>query len=462
MSKIQVDTAQKYQVIESFGVSGAWWAQSAGGWTEPDEAASGLSKRERIAQLLFDKEKGIGISAYRYNLGAGSMNSGAGRYSVETRRAESFDISDTEYDWSRDANAVWMLREAVRLGVREVIFFANSPPERMTKNHKAYQDYVGQTNLAKKNYDRFAAYCLDVTEHFIKEGIPVAYLSPVNEPVWFWLEKQEGCHYRPWQVRGVMKAFARAMDRRPALKGLKLSGAENGDIRWFNKTYCRVMLNDETIRRKIDAIDTHSYCIKAPVPFINNRLAYMRRYKKWMDRHYPGVPLKTSEWTHMRGGRDYGMDSALEQAKVMCEDLTVMDVASWQLWIALSDVDFCDGLIYQFHDTRTYRLTKRYFAFGNFSKYIPLGGRRVSAVPEDPSLMAVAFEKAGEVALLVVNPTESAKTVSLRAGKAAGKMYVTSDADDLEAYDIDLERISLSPRSISTICYACGGMEQRA
>ena len=39
-------------------MSGAWWAQVIGGWDEIDEE-SGLPKRERISQLLFDKEKGI-------------------------------------------------------------------------------------------------------------------------------------------------------------------------------------------------------------------------------------------------------------------------------------------------------------------------------------------------------------------------------------------------------------------
>ena len=77
MEQILIDPQKTYQTIESFGVSGAWWAQEIGGWEEPDEE-SGLPKRERIAELLFDREKGIGVSCYRYNLGAGSKQSGKG------------------------------------------------------------------------------------------------------------------------------------------------------------------------------------------------------------------------------------------------------------------------------------------------------------------------------------------------------------------------------------------------
>lgn len=243
-ARIIIHRDKTFQTMESFGVSGAWWAQSVGGWTERDEN-SPLSKRDRIAQLLFHRDEGIGISCYRYNLGSGSKNSGRGRYAMESRRAESFDVSDTRYDWSRDENAVYMMKKAAEYGTDEIVLFVNSPPERFTKNGLGYQSLAGQTNLPRKNYHKFIKYTLDAAEHFIKEGLPVKYISPVNEPVWFWTEKQEGCHYRPRQVKKLLEEFADEMEKRPSLKDVKLSGAENGDIRWFNKTYCRIMAGNK-------------------------------------------------------------------------------------------------------------------------------------------------------------------------------------------------------------------------
>ena len=324
MEQILIDPQKKYQTIESFGVSGAWWAQEIGGWEEPDEE-SGLPKRERIAELLFDREKGIGVSCYRYNLGAGSKQSGKGQYSPACRRAESFDCDGGAYDWRCDKNAVWMLRQAVNYGVSEIIFFVNSPPERFTKNGMAHGSKAFHSNLSRANYTNFVNYCLDCVAHFRAEGIPVRYLSPVNEPVWKWTGGQEGCHYRPHQVRTLFRLFANALEQRPDLVDLKLSGAENGDIRWFNKTYCRIMLGDKKIRARVDAIDTHSYCVTpqvGPLPsLIGDRLPFLKRYRRYLDRHFPDVPAKTSEWTHMKGGRDYGMDSALEQTRILMEDL---------------------------------------------------------------------------------------------------------------------------------------------
>ena len=434
MNTISMDLHRTYQTMESFGVSGAWWAQEVGGWDEPD-AESGLPKRERIAQLLFDKEKGIGVSCYRYNLGGGSVQSGRGSYSVPCRRAASFDCDEGSYDWSRDENAVWMLRRAVEYGVRDIVFFVNSPPERFTKNGMAHGSKAFCSNLAKKNYLPFVRYCLDCVAHFREEGIPVRYLSPVNEPVWKWIGGQEGCHYQPHQVRRLLRLFVDEMDKRPALADLRLSGAENGDIRWFNKTYCRIMLGDKKIRSRVDGIDAHSYCVTPDVgllaPFLRERLPYLKRYRRYLDRHFPGVPAKTSEWTHMKSGRDYGMDSALEQTKIMMEDLSILHVTSWQLWIAVSNVDYCDGLIYAFDETRTFALTKRYYAFGHFSKFIEPGSVRF-AVDAGANLQAVGFSKNGRQAIVVANHTDA--PVEARLPDSVKELYVTSEAHALRPF----------------------------
>ena len=444
---IRVLTDKKHQTMRSFGVSGAWWSQVSGAWKETDPE-SGLPKGEQICKLLFDPVDGIGITCFRYNIGAGSAHSGAGTFSMETRRTESFDAGEGKYDFSRDKYAVRTMEYAVKYGADEIIFFVNSPIERLTQNHKSHLDKALRTNLAKENYKAFADYCLDVTEHFIEKGIPVKYLSPVNEPVWVWTGGQEGCHYSAKQVGKIMHLFAVELEKRTALKGkLKLSGAENGDLRWFNKTYARTMLNDPVIRRNIDSLDTHSYFLN---PFFLKRTDFVKRYKKWMDKHYPGVELVTSEWCHMQGSRHYGMDSALEQARIMYEDISLLDCPSWQLWIACSDVDYCDGLIYLFGDTRTFRLTKRYYAFGNYSKFIKKGDRRVETDCADAELKILAFESDTQLKLIIINDTYATKTVSL--GKdGAGELYVTDNLLNLEKQVVKLDDINIYPESVNTL-----------
>lgn len=448
---MQINRNQQYQTFERFGASGAWWAQIVGGWDHMDPQ-TGKTVRDRISELLFNKESGIGLGLYRYNLGGGSKQSGRGKFDNPARRAESFDAAHGAYDWSRDANAVYMMKQAVRDGAEEVIFFVNSPPERLTKNHKAHSDRAGRENLSKKNYAAFAKYCLDVTSHFISEGVPVTHLSPVNEPLWVWTGGQEGCHYRPRSVRRVFEVFADALNARPALQKIKLSGAENGDIRWFNKSYTRQLLRSKKVRNYLDGVDVHSYCLPAPLRFLNNRAAYLRRYRNWMDRRYPGVPVKMSEWTHMQGGRDKGMDSALAMANVMYEDISILNVTSWQHWIAVSEVEYCDGLIYINLEDRTFEPTKRLYAKGNFSKFIKPGAIRVHVECGDARLNALAFQSGTETVLIVINPTHETIEISLTEKVQHAAIYVTDENHDLYGRDLQgLSGISITPCSVNTI-----------
>lgn len=455
--KIKIDYNSRYQTYENIGASGAWWAQIVGGWSHTD-AESGKSVRDRISELLYSKDNGIGMQVYRYNIGAGSKHSGRGRYSEPARSTECFETAPKVYDWSRDANAVYMMNQAVKDGADEVIFFVNSPIERLTNNNMAHADEgkIFKENISEKNYGEFAEYCLDVTEHFVNEGVPVKCLSPVNEPIWIWNGGQEGCHYRPKSVGKVFKVFADAIDKRDSLKSVMLSGAEAGDIRWFNKSYTRALLKDSNVRSRVTAVDLHSYFLPPPkpldLPFLTDRLAFLRRFRKWMDKNYPDVPVKMSEWCHMKGGRDKSMDSALVMVKTMYEDFSVLNVTSWQHWIAVSEVDYCDGLIYINLDDKTFETTKRLYATGNFSKYIPSGSVRVSAECDDKELMLLAFEKDGKTVVVAINPSNSEKEITLPA--ESGIIHaVTDDKNDLTENKISGNVAVLTARSVNTFVF---------
>src|SRR5581483_6515289 len=68
---MRIDVSKTYQTIDNFGASDAWSCQFIGNW--PDQA------RNAIADWLFSLDtlpngspKGIGLSVWRMNLGAGS------------------------------------------------------------------------------------------------------------------------------------------------------------------------------------------------------------------------------------------------------------------------------------------------------------------------------------------------------------------------------------------------------
>ena len=436
--KLNVNPEQKRQTVEGFGASGAWWAQLVGGW--PEET------RKEIMKLLYSKTEGLGMGVYRYNLGGGSKESGKGKLSLG-RRASSFIKEDGTYDWDRDAEAVWCMKEAARNGADEIVLFVNSPPDCWTVSGMAHAKTPFRPNLLRENELNFTAYVLDAAEHFLAQGLPVRFISPINEPFGPWSEKytdQEGCHYHPSGVRRLMRLFAQEMDKRPALAGVLLSGAENNNLRVMNKTYTRAVMDDPEIRKRLDGIDIHGY---NDIPLLRNLKGAKRRFRRYMEKKYPGEKIRMTEWTEMRGGRDLGMESALALANEVYEDLAVTNAVSWQLWIAVSEYDFCDGLIYIDPETKTRELPKRYYAYGNFTKFVPRGSVRVEIEKPSGLVQALAFlTPAGKMAVVLSNPGENVR-ISLGEGNAT--LYITDETRDLAGERVG-EEFTLPAKSVCT------------
>ena len=151
-TSISVDLSKKYQTIDNFSASDCWWAHIIGDkWTE--------ANKDSVADLLFSTTKGIGLSAWRFNLGAG-IDAGI---SDTWRTVKTFETSPGNYDWSNDAGGQWFLKAAKERGVNQFIAFVNSPPRSMTRNgHSFCTDGLGSTNLKDGFYNQFSKYLVDI------------------------------------------------------------------------------------------------------------------------------------------------------------------------------------------------------------------------------------------------------------------------------------------------------------
>lgn len=431
--KLTLDEGIAYQTIESFGASGAWWSQDVGGWIDGTE--DGAEPREQIAALLYDKEKGIGLTNYRYNIGAGTADSIENYSGIGDiwRRAESFLDENGSYDWTKDENAVWFMNRAVELGAEELVFFCNSPIVSLTKNGKGCgeKDENGSTsNLPAENYRAFAEYVLDVVQHFIDEGYPVKYVSPVNEPQWEWTSGQEGCHYEPEELVEFLNVFLDVLEERN-IEGIELSAPELGE--WGNTSYkyYEAIFSDERLKNALTSLDVHSYWSDT-----NAKTAFM----DYLDKQgLSGLNLKMSEWCEMTNGKDTGMSSAMELAITVQTDLTKLNVTSWQYWIAVSCYDYRDGLIYVFKGNHQVVETKRLWALGNFSRFVRPGYVRVDSAVDDLNILSSAFkgtDDEGNENLVVVlvnnNDSQFALEADVFDGYSSGEVYVTDKEHSLE------------------------------
>ena len=147
------------------------------------------------------------------------------------------------------------------------------------------------------------------------------------------------------------------------------------------------------------------------------------------------------------------MASALVAANTMFEDFTILGASSWQHWIAVSEVDYCDGLIYVNEDDKTFYTTKRLYVTGNFSKYIPLGAKRIAVSSDDDTLKTVAFADDEKTVIVVINDNKEEKTLENTFGKAVLTALTDKDNDLTEKEIPENGAITIPPESVMTIVY---------
>jgi O-glycosyl hydrolase len=389
--KINIDLNQKFQIIENFGVSGAWWAQEIGGWQEDN--------RQRIITLLFDIENGIGLSAYRYNIGAG----GGGEIQDPWRRTESFEVGPEEYDWTRDANAVRILRMVSEAGVDQLIAFSNSPPPRLTRSGMVSGGIGGSSNLGQNQESAYAKYLVDIVLHLQQvEMIPIQWLSPINEPQWDWSisSQQEGCHYTPEEAALLIQTLE---DYIHELKvDVKILAPESGS--WAgSQDFWDAFQSHGSLDLDVFAVHSYASTVEDKSNFTQYALAHQPNLRIWM-----------TEWTEMQPGRDTGMDSALTLSQTIHDDLTIGGVTAWQYWIAVSKYDYRDGLIYVNPGNQIPVETKRLWAFGNFSRFIRPGSQRISSSVNQPKLAVSAYlaPDNNSMIIIVINPEGDPRNAS--------------------------------------------------
>ncbi len=433
-STIKINESAEHQTLSFFGASGAWWAQYVGGWDTKNNYSE-VTPRDDIATLLFDKEKGIGLTCYRYNIGAGSRGTG-GQYNA-WRDTECFETAPGVYDWSKDANAVWFMRKAAELGGDEmnIIMFCNSPLQRLTKNGLAQSDKNSKTNIDPKNYEAWKKYVFDVALHFKNEGIPVVEISPINEPQWEWLPgNQEGMHLDNENMVKILESFVTTISGRSDLDGIRISAPESGDWNTDTRYMIDAIMKSSVLKKYFTTIDCHSYWSDATMK---------QGFIKWLNERFPQLKVSMSEWCEMVNGSDYTMDSAFNMADEILEDLNIMDAESWQYWVAVSPGGYRDGLIHVSEAKQAYRANKRLWGYGNFTKFIRPGYVRVEA-----ELTAADLKNVGNVAfkgtndkgqkelILVLKNEEEAKTFRLNLGTDnkynSYEIFTTNEEKDLQ------------------------------
>ncbi|RDV17228.1 xylanase [Pontibacter diazotrophicus] len=479
---LSIDASDTYQTIDNFGASDAWACQFVGNW--PTE------KRNAIADLLFSTDtmsngqpEGIGLSLWRFNIGAGSAEQGEqSGIRDEWRRAESFLEEDGSYNWQRQAGQVWFLNAAKERGVKKFLAFPNSPPVHLTKNGKAFASDA-TPNLAPEQYSAFADYLADVIQGVERtQGIRFGYISPVNEPQWDWSDGgQEGTPFMNEDIAGIVRVLNTSLERRSL--PTKIDIAEAGKIDYLYTTADKpnrgnqieaffdssspYYIGDLSHTGKV--ISAHSYFTTSPFEqAVDSREKLAAKVAS-----VPGLEFWQSEYCILGDNageidgnkRNLGIDPAIYLARVVHTDLVIANATAWQWWLAVSPYDYKDGLVYVDKNKAdgAYYESKMLWALGNYSRFIRPGAVRVSAQlagakAEANTVLASSYiDTAGKQLITVaVNAGIEPVKVKLSAKGAtiAGiRPYVTTAEEDLKPGNLvnSDNVIILSPRSITTL-----------
>ena len=480
-----IDMRQPRQTIRHFGASDAWSMQFIGKWENEQE-------QQKIADWLFSTEndeqgkpKGIGLSIWRFNLGAGSEEQGEASKIQPGTRTECFLKADGTYDWSKQAGQRKFLQMAKRRGVPYLLAFLDSAPVYFTQNGLATNTGRGGTiNLRDDCYDDFADYMAKAVKGLQEHhGIHIDYLCPVNEPDghWNWQgPKQEGSPATNREIAHLVRETSKAFVREGLSTRILVN--ESSDYRCLLGIYKTTWERGNAIRTFFSKDSTDTYLGNIPhVPHLmvghsywtNTPVTYMREIReqlrdtlaKYNLRFWQTELCIMSNDEEIGGGNgyDFTMKTALYVARIIHHDLCFANAESWSWWRAAGE-NYKDGLIRIFskdHLKSGHAADSRLlWALGNYSRFIRPGAIRYEVTGDKSfnpyGIMCSAYKNVdGQWVAVVINYSDQPQEFSLRLSEGCNlrwQMYRTSDVAGETLLPVGVMSTStlLPPKSITT------------
>ncbi|MDS0524253.1 Ig-like domain-containing protein [Clostridium sp. SHJSY1] len=425
VNAVTINPSLQYQTIKGWGTSLAWWGDLVGKWS--------TSAKDKLMDLTFDKDKGLGLNIVRYNIGGGeNPNHNHMRPGGEI---EGYEPSEGVWDWNADAGQRWVLQQAKqRIPSSNFIAeaFSNSPPYWMTNSGCASGEKNGGNNLKDDKYDAFANYFTEVIKHFKESwGITFNTANPLNEPIGGWWKSngtQEGCNFDRIKESELINKVYNSLQSK-SLTETKISASDESSIDWSVETLNS--FNDET-KSCIGQINTHEYS--------GSNRAELRDLAATLNKPLYMDEICTGSGTH---GHD-NMDSGLALADYIFKDMRDMKVPAWEIWQVVDDEDKDVagnsnwGLIHAHwsgDNVEKYYLTKQYYAMAHFSKFIKPGYKIIDS--NNSNVVAAYDSESKNLVLVSRNTLSSDSNFSFDLSKfdlnsSSIKAYRTTSTDSLE------------------------------
>ena len=404
--------------FEGWGTSLCWWANRVG-------FSEKLTKDS--AKLFFSKEDGLGLNIMRYNIGGGDdpSHNHIKRTDSEMPGWWKYDEEKKDFIFNSDTdkNQLAVLLEAYKASGDDayVEAFSNSPPYYMTiSGCSSGSKNAISTNLKKSQIVPFAKYLAEVCDYIqTNYKVKIKSLAAMNEPFtnyWRYLsEKQEGCHVSPGKMQSdVLVATANALRERN-LNDITVTASDETNTKLQLKALKKLTPEALDVAGRIS---THTY--ERATSKVGNLAREMGK-NIWMSE---------TDWSSVSGEDAGEMGPAIWLSEKIIEDMVTIKPSAWVIWQIVAayisrvpdskgrlDMPGVPDLTKGFWgtafadiDKEEIYLTQKYYAFGQFSRYIRPG---MTIVNIDKRSIAAYDKSTHKLVLVCVNPKGKEEEVKI-------------------------------------------------
>lgn len=408
ITMMDIDGGNMYQTIDGFGFTEAFESAVLHG-------SEGLSptNQKQILGLLMDPVTGAGFSIVRSLISSGAS-------SIEPNDPGGPN-APPQYVWDGDDNSqIWFLHQAQLYGISRFYAEAWSAPGYMKNNGSGWNGGslcgVPYAPCSSGDWRRaYANYLIQYIREYQSVGIPLTHIGFVNEPDW--VASYPSMTMSPEQLVDFIKVLGPMLAQAHVPTQLVCCDATN----WAaTQAYANAIAADPQASFYLSLISGHGY-FTPPDSAITG---------------ISGKHVWQSEWSTFENWDPYWDDNSLASgfawSQRILTSLTLLNTNAFSyFWGATAKTDN-EGLILLHNDS--YQVSKRLWAFANFSRFIHPGAVRIGAHNPDGKFQLGAFENPdGSIVIVVLNTNDSDMAIGItmrNLGLPAGSVavpYVTND-----------------------------------
>lgn len=390
------------QTVLGLGASGAWWSGPIYGF--------GAATRAKVGQLLFSSS-GLELSDFRYNLGGGGVG-----VTTPWKAPPNLMGPRGTIDLSKDPAGLFFLEQAHSYGVRSLTGFVNSAPRQFVSNGAN----CGGTLLASK-IPAFAHYLTAVSVQLHRQlGINLNYVSPMNEPA----GSQKACRQEGMAVPVSERAnlvITLGKDLARSAPWSHVMADESSTIVRQATEQLPKWAFTKGVSKYLAVFAHHGYDFPT-----DEQLSTFASLEHKLHRPSWSTEICCYDGASFGYQYDPTITSGIWLAHYIYQQFTFGGDSGFDWWTALSPDLGCspslspgcfrqvnalgrnDGLVYYdlsgaTNGDRALYKTKRYFVFGNFSRYIRPGYRIHKVTGFTKGIEVVAANKGSRWVVVLID-----------------------------------------------------------